>query len=426
MAQETHTLRIRVARVAALLGLAVSGMVAAFATIAPAPDAEVLLSRSSVVEPLLLAPEKGLLAYSGPYVHEARFNRGDTFGSLLARLGVSDADRERVLRVRGLRLLQPGNTVTAVVGADGALTRLSYIAGRDSIVSVAREGEAYRVSQAHAALEMHTMLKSSVIRSSLFAAADTASVPDSVAIQLADVFGGDIDFHRDLRKGDRFSVVYEMYFLGGRPMRAGRVLAAEFVSQGRVLRAVYFAGRAGHSGYFAPDGTNLRKTFLRSPLEFSRVTSGFGMRRHPFLHMWRAHRGIDYGAPVGTRVRAVGDGVVEFAGRRGGYGNVIVLRHNGQYSTVYAHLSRFAQGIRRGARVEQGDSIGYVGQSGWATGPHLHYEFRVAGTSRNPYSVALPSAKPVAPEDRTAFRSRAAPLIVQLNLLSGTNLALLD
>jgi len=426
MTQETHTLRVRVARVGALLGLAVSGMVAAFATIAPAPDAEVLLSRSSVREPLRLEPDKGLLAHSGSYVHEARFNRGDTFGSLLARLGISESDREGVLRVRGLRLLRTGDTVTAEIDADGALTRLSFIAGRDTIVSVTREGETYRASQAHAALEMHTMLKSSVIRSSLFAAADTASIPDSVAIQLADVFGGDIDFHRDLRKGDRFSVVYEMYFLGGRPMRAGRVLAAEFVSQSRVLRAVYFAGRAGHPGYYAPDGTNLRKTFLRSPLEFSRVTSGFGMRRHPFLHMWRAHRGIDYGAPVGTRVRAVGDGVVQFAGRKGGYGNVIILRHNGQYSTLYAHLKGFAQGIRRGTRVEQGDPIGYVGQSGWATGPHLHYEFRIAGTSRNPYAVALPSAKPVAPEDRTAFRSRAAPLIAQLNLLSGTNLALLD
>ena len=426
MTQETHTLRIRVARVAALLVLAASGVVAAFATIAPVPDAEVLLSRTAVLERLPIEPERGLVADTGSYVREERFQRGDTFGSLLARLGVSESDRQRVLRVRGLRLLRPGNAVTAEIDSEGVLIRLAYDAGRDSIVSVTREGETFRVSEAHAALEMRTMLKSGVIRSSLFAAADTASIPDSVAIQLADVFGGDIDFHRDLRKGDRFSVVYEMYHLGGRPMRAGRVLAAEFISQGRVLRAVYFAGRAGGSGYYAPDGSNLRKTFLRSPLEFSRVTSGFGMRKHPFQHTWRAHRGVDYGAPVGTRVRAVGDGVVEFAGRKGGYGNVVILRHNGQYSTLYAHLSGLARGIRRGARVEQGDSIGFVGQSGWATGPHLHYEFLVAGHPRNPFAVALPSAKPVAPEDRSAFGARAAPLIAQLDLLSGTNLALLD
>jgi murein DD-endopeptidase MepM/ murein hydrolase activator NlpD len=426
VAQETHSLRIRFARAAALIVLAASGVVAAFATIAPAPDAEMLLSRTAILEPLVLQPEKGLFAYPGPYVREERFQRGDTFGSLLARLRVSESDRQRVLRARGLRLLRPGSTVTAEIDGDGALTRLAYLAGRDSVVSVTREGDIYRVGEANAALEMRTTLRSSVIRSSLFAAADTASIPDSVAIQLADVFGGDIDFHRDLRKGDRFSVVYEMYYLGGRPMRAGRVLAAEFISQRRVLRAVYFAGRNGRGGYYAPDGSNLRKTFLRSPLEFSRVTSGFGMRRHPFQHTWRAHRGIDYGAPVGTRVRAVADGVVELAGRKGGYGNVVILRHNGQYSTLYAHLSGLARGIRRGVRVEQGDSVGFVGQSGWATGPHLHYEFRIAGNPRNPLAVALPSAEPVRAEDRPAFTSRAAPFIAQLDLLSGTNLALLD
>lgn len=426
MTQETHTLRIRVTRVAALLVLAVSGVVAAFATIAPVPDAEVLLSRSAILEPLPLPLEQGVYAYSGPYIREERFQRGDTFATLLARLGVSESDRQRVLRVRGLRLLRPGNAVTAEIGRDGALVRLTFLEGRDSVIAVTRDGESFRVSETNAPLEMRTMLKSGVIRSSLFAAADTASVPDSVAIQLADVFGGDIDFHRDLRKGDRFSVVYEMFFLGGRPIRAGRVLAAEFTSQGRDLRAVYFAGRNGRGGYYAPDGSNLRKTILRSPLEFSRVTSGFGMRRHPFQRTWRAHRGVDYGAPVGTRVRAVGDGVVEFSGRQGGYGNVVILRHNSQYSTLYAHLSGMARGLRRGLRVEQGDTIGFVGQSGFATGPHLHYEFRIAGHPRNPYSVALPSAEPVAPEDRATFSARAAPYIAQLELLSGTNLALLD
>jgi murein DD-endopeptidase MepM/ murein hydrolase activator NlpD len=412
--------------VAALVALGASGVVAAFATIAPAPDAEVLLSRTARVEPLRLRPEDGLASYAGPYVREERFQRGDTFASLLARLGVAEADGQRVLRAGGLRLLRPGYAVTAEVGAGGALNRLGYLAGRDTLVSVSREGKGYRVSEARAAFEIRTMLRSGVIRSSLFAAADTASIPDSVAIQLADVFGGDVDFHRDLRKGDRFSVVYEMYFLGGRPVHAGRVLAAEFVSRGRILRAVHFASRGGRNGYYAPDGSNMRKAFLRSPLEFSRVTSGFGMRRHPFQNTWRAHRGIDYGAPVGTRVRTVGDGVIEFAGNKGGYGNTVIVRHNGQYSTVYAHLSGLARGVRRGARIEQGDAIGYVGQSGWATGPHLHYEFRVAGNPRNPLSVALPSAHPVAPEDKNTFDARAAPLIAQLDLLANSNLAMLE
>ena len=259
----------------------------------------------------------------------------------------------------------------------------------------------------------------SVIRSSLFAATDAVGIPDSIAMQLADVFGGDIDFYRDLRKGDRFSVVYELHYLGGRPVRAGRLLAAEFVNQGRTLRAVHFG-----SSYYAPDGRNLRKAFLRAPLEFSRVSSGFGMRRHPIQSGWRAHKGIDYAAPTGTRVRAVGDAVVEFAGVKGGYGNVVILRHNGQYSTVYAHLSRIA--VRRGARIAQNDTIGLVGQTGWATGPHLHYEFRIGGEARNPMSIAMPAAQPVPAQSLAAFRAQAEPLVERLALLANVNLALLD
>ncbi|TMH30799.1 MAG: M23 family peptidase, partial [Betaproteobacteria bacterium] len=263
------------------------------------------------------------------------------------------------------------------------------------------------------------LMKASVIRSSLFAATDAVGIPDGIAMQLADVFGGDIDFYRDLRKGDRFTVVYEIYHLGGRPVRAGRLLAAEFVSQGRHLRAVHFG-----SSYYAPDGRNLRKAFLRAPLEFSRVSSGFGMRRHPIHSGWRAHKGIDYAAPIGARVRAVGDGVVDYAGIKSGYGNVVILRHNGQYSTLYAHLSRIA--VRRGARVAQNDTIGLVGQTGWATGPHLHYEFRIAGQARNPLAVALPSGLPVPAQSLAAFRAQAEPLVARLDLLANANVALLD
>jgi murein DD-endopeptidase MepM/ murein hydrolase activator NlpD len=178
------------------------------------------------------------------------------------------------------------------------------------------------------------------------------------------------------------------------------------------------------TGYYAPNGTNLRKAFLRSPLEFSRVSSGFGMRRHPIARVWRAHQGIDYAAPTGTRVRAVADAVVDHAGPKGGYGKAVILRHHGAYTTVYAHLSRIA--VRRGARVAQNDTIGFVGQTGWATGPHLHYEFRISGKARNPFAIAMPAALPVAPQDLAAFRAHAAPLIARLDLLANTNLALLE
>jgi murein DD-endopeptidase MepM/ murein hydrolase activator NlpD len=264
-------------------------------------------------------------------------------------------------------------------------------------------------------------MKAGVIRTSLFAAADAADVPDAVAIQLADVFGGEIDFHRDLRKGDRFAVVYEVHAFAGRPVRAGRVLAAEFVNQGRSYRAVHYDG-----GYYSPEGGNLRKAFLRAPLEFSRVSSGFGRRLHPLFRTWRTHEGVDYAAPTGTKVRATGDGVVDFVGQKGGYGRLVVLRHGGSYSTAYAHLSRFAPGLRRGARIAQGDTLGYVGQTGWATGPHLHYEFRVAGAARNPRTIALPAGQPVPAAALAAFRGEAGSRLAQLDLLADSRLALLE
>jgi murein DD-endopeptidase MepM/ murein hydrolase activator NlpD len=264
------------------------------------------------------------------------------------------------------------------------------------------------------------------VQSSLFGASDAAGIPDAVALQIADIFAGEVDFHRDLRRGDRFSVVYEQHYVGGRPVHAGRVLAAEFVNQGRPLRAVQYPTARGGSGYYAPDGSNLRKEFLRSPLEYTRISSGFGMRRHPFLRSWRAHAGIDYAAPAGTRVRAAGDGVVEFAGRRGGYGKVVILRHRGRTTTLYAHLSRFAPGVRRGARVAQGDIVGHVGSTGWATGSHLHYEFQIAGRSRNPYAIAMPAGEPVPAAGLPAFRRHAEPLVARLELLATSPLARLE
>lgn len=406
------------ARIAAIVVLAVSGAVAAFATIAPSSDAEFLLSTTSSVEPLPI-PKEALLPSPASYIREERFQRGDTLPVFLARFGVADEDVARLARLRALQGLRPGYYVTAEVSAEGKLVTLSFLTARDTLVQIGRLGDGFFPTEVRAALYTQVAMKSAVVDSSLFAASDDAGIPDGVAMQLADIFGADIDFHRDLRKGDQFTVVYELHHLAGRPVRAGRVLAAEFVSRGKAYRAVHF-----RNGYYAPDGNNLRKAFLRAPLEFSRVSSGFGMRRHPIARAWRAHQGVDYAAPTGTRVRAVGDAVVEHAGPRGGYGNVVILRHHGQYSTVYAHLSRVA--VRRGARVEQNDTIGFVGQTGWATGPHLHYEFRVGGQARNPMSMAMPAALPVPAAELPAFRAHAAPLLTRLELLSNSNLALLE
>jgi murein DD-endopeptidase MepM/ murein hydrolase activator NlpD len=406
------------ARSALIAILAIFGAVAAFATIAPSPDAQILLSATSSIESLPI-PAEALLPSPASYIREERFQRGDTLSAFLSRLGVADSEAGPLARQRALQALRPGYNVAAEVSAEGRLVALSFLTAGDTLVQISREGEEFRSSEERAALYTQIAMKSSVVQSSLFAASDAAGIPDSVAMQLADIFGAEIDFHRDLRKGDQFTVVYELHHLAGRPVRAGRVLAAEFSSRGRIFRAVHYG-----NGYYAPDGNNLRKAFLRAPLEFSRVSSGFGLRVHPIAKAWRAHQGIDYAAPTGTRVRAVGGAVVEYAGPRGGYGNTVILRHPGQYSTVYAHLSRIA--VKRGARVDQNDTIGFVGQTGWATGPHLHYEFRINGQSRNPMSIAMPAAAPVPATELAAFQAHAAPLIARLELLANSNLALLE
>jgi len=413
-------------RAALMAALVLSSVVLAVAAIAPSPEAEATLLRKTVVEPVALGSAAAVLPAPQKYLREERFGRGDTLSSLFQRLGVAPEDLRPLLRASALRFLRPGRTVSAELGADGELLWLSFLTAREMQMIVERADDGFRAREVAAALRTEVMLRAGAIESSLFAAADAAGVPDAVALQIADIFAGDVDFHRELRRGDHFSVVYEQYFLGGREVHAGRVLAAEFVNRGRRLQAVYYAPENGRSGYYAPDGSNLRKAFLRSPLEYTRISSGFGMRRHPFLRSWRAHAGIDYAAPTGTRVRAAGDGVVEFTGRKGGYGNAVIVRHRGQVSTLYGHLSRIAPGLHRGTRVAQGDIVGFVGSTGWATGPHLHYEFRISGRARNPYAIAMPAGVPVPAAELPDFRRRAAPLIARLELIAASPLARLE
>jgi len=413
-------------RAALMAVLAFSGAVVAFATMTPSPEAEAILLRRAVAEPVALRTADAVLPAPADYLREERFQRGDTLAALLERLGVAAEDSRQLARTPAMRFLRPGRAVSARVGAGGELLELSYLPARELQMVIERAHDGFRAEQRPAPLRTETLMRTGVVQSSLFAASDAADIPDAVAIQVADIFAGEIDFHRDLRRGDRVSVVYEQHYLGARALHAGRVLAAEFVNQGRLLRAVHYPTARGGSGYYAPDGSNLRKEFLRSPLEYTRISSGFGMRRHPFLRSWRAHTGVDYAAPAGTRVRAAGDGVVEFAGHKGGYGKVVILRHRGQYSTLYAHLSRFAPGVRRGMRVAQGDIVAHVGSTGWATGSHLHYEFRIAGRARNPYAISMPAGEPVPAAELPAFRLHAEPLVARLELLAASPLARLE
>ena len=403
------------------------GVVAAFGTVRdtqePVPVRDILETLTLAATPV---GDFGTIIY----FREERIESGDTLQTLFERLGTDGTEAGEFSRfsqaARSFRLLRPGMTVQARVDDGGKLRSLAFLTGRDTVLSIDRLGRGFVAFEEQAEPVRAIEMRSGEIKSSLFAATDMAGIPDNIASQLADIFAGEIDFHRDLRRRDRFAVVFETLYHGGRPIRSGRVLAAEFSSQKKVHRAVWFQDPWGAGGYYTPEGASLRKAFLRSPLEFSRVTSGFGMRRHPVFQQWRAHQGVDYGAPVGTRVRATGDGVAVFAGRRNGYGNLIVLRHHGGYSTYYAHLRSFARGLRAGTRVAQGEVIGYVGQSGWATGPHLHYEFHVRNQNRNPLTIAFPAAQPIPATELPGFRRVAEPLATRLDLLKNSDVTLFE
>ncbi len=398
--------------------LAGSGM-AAFG-IAPnstleVPPAEAVVTRALRQPSITPVPAED----ANGYWREERIQRGDTLGRLLARMGVDDPDALQFLQkdplARNLYQLRPGRPLRLETDADGRLLALRFMANGGDLLAVTRGTAGLAASLAPAPAEIRWKMASGEIQSSLFAAADEADVPDAVTRQLADVFAGDIDFHHDLRRGDHFSVVYEERFVDGEAIGAGRIIAAEFVNDGNTYRAFLWRGPDGYESYFAEDGSALRKTFLRSPMEFSRMTSGFTQARfHPILQEWRAHKGVDYAAPIGTPVRATADGKVLFAGVQNGYGKVIHIKHEGVYSTLYAHLSRLAPGLVTGARVRQGDVIGFVGQTGWATGPHLHYEFRVNNEQRNPETLAFPRGDALTPDEKPAFAARIAPAVAQL------------
>lgn len=422
--RKRHLLLATAAAVAACFGV-----VAAFGNVSSSTDN--IVTQRSVVESLSLAEAANVDESDALFIREEKVRAGDSAYSLLSRMGVEnseliDAARSHPEAQPLFRQLSPGKTVTAYLDRDGELRSLIFPLNdkQDQALEITNTPEGIRISQKPLALETRVTVKSADISYSLFGATDAAGIPDTVASQLVDIFGGDIDFHRDLRRGDHFSVVYENILHQGKPLRSGRILAAEFVNAGQSYKAVWFQTGNGQGGYYTPDGKSLRKAFLRSPLEFSRVTSGFSSARfHPVLQRWRAHTGVDYGAPSGTPVRATGDAVVDFVGMQNGYGKVIVLRHQGPYSTLYAHLSGFAAGLHKGSRISQGQLIGYVGQTGLATGPHLHYEFRINGTFKDPLSVVLPGSPPLSRAEMARFRQDSAAWLARLDSVSNLNLA---
>jgi murein DD-endopeptidase MepM/ murein hydrolase activator NlpD len=413
----------------ALSTLPLLGMVAAFGT---APDTATQdIVQETTVQTLSLPAPVAMDSGAFDFWREERIRPGDSLPSLLQRLNVAGeeiqtilADREQVLK---LAKLIPGRTALARVTSSGRLLLFRYLVDDTKLVSIERAGDGFVISDRAIHVQPTLVMRSGVVTHSLYGATDEADVPDSIASEMAEVFSGEIDFHRDLRKGDRFAVVYEAFMHEGRLIKTGRLMAAEFNNAGRNLQALHFIDPAGNSGYYAADGKSLKRAFLKSPLPFTRITSGFSSSRyHPVLKEWRAHRGIDYGAPTGTPVRAVSDAMVKYLGKQRGYGNLVVLAHANPYSTAYGHLSRFASGLRKGARVKQGQIIGYVGMTGLATGPHLHYEFRVNDEQRNPLAMKLPSAYPLDNRYKTRFLAESAPLLQRLDLARSHALAARD
>ncbi len=362
------------------------------------------------------------------YLHEEKVRPGDTLAAVLQRLGVEDEAAEAFIKTdrvaHRVMQLKPGKRIQAETTEDGELQWLSSAFGDSreadaKNILVARDGEKFNAIETAAKLERRVEMHTGEIRSSLFAATDSAQIPDNVAKQIIDMFATDIDFASDLQRGDHFEVVYETFWENGEFVRAGRILAGEFVSGGRTFKSVWFDEPSSHQGggYYSFDGKSLKKAFLKSPLEFSRISSGFSMRVHPISGQWKQHKGVDFAAPIGTPIRAAGDGVVDFAGGQNGYGNVVVLKHWANYSTAYAHMSRFAPGLHKGAKISQGDVIGYVGMTGWSTGPHLHYEFRIDNQPRDPLSVDIPNAQPLAGTELQRFRAVAGDMSHRFALL---------
>ena len=422
--------------VALMAGFAVTAVAVAPLVAEPLPLPQRLVVEK--IEPQGLGAQLLELSTQDLTLTRSDITRGtDSAESLLARLGVQDPQAAAFLRSDSTARLvlagRGGKMVQVQADASGSLQELvaRFPAERSeqaqthfTRLTMSRIGGRLQATPTTVIYTAQQRLASGTIRNTLFGATDESGIPDAVALQLAEIFSTDLDFHRELRKGDTFSVVYESLTADGEVVPwnegVGRVLAAEFVNDGRTHQALWFDGAGGRSGYFGPNGESKRRSFLTSPMEFSRMTSGFAMRLHPIQQVWRRHLGVDYGAPTGTPVRTVGDGLVEFAGWQNGYGNVIQIAHGNARSTLYAHLSRID--VKRGQRVDQGQRIGAVGSTGWSTGPHLHFEFRVNGEHQDPVKIAKAS-EPVTLEP--AARARFAELAPRLQAQLGTAASLL-
>ena len=362
---------------------------------------------------------------------EERITKGDSLARIFLRLGLSAKLLHRITRsskaAAQLARIQPGETLKVLLDKNDNLKELIYQFNPVKSLRIIPHGGGFKAKMVEREYEVRQSSISGIITNSLFSSARAAGLPDALIMDLANIFGWDIDFALEIRSGDTFSAIYEEKYLDGDKQQDGAILAAEFNNRGRRFRAVRFVDEHGRSNYFSPDGKNMRKAFLRAPVDFRRISSKFTPSRwHPVLGKRRPHRGVDYAAKTGTPVKAAGDGKVIYRGRKGGYGKTLIIQHANHYTTLYAHLSKYLGSIKYGSRVKQGDIIGYVGMTGLATGPHLHYEFRVNNVHRNPLTIQLPTASPIAKKHRDRFKKQSLPLLAMLDNISNSMLAEAD
>ena len=350
--------------------------------------------------------------------HEVR--AGDSLARIFSGLEIPARELKLLERTKphGKRLhdIFPGHTFTFTVNGNNEIIKLTYSPGPLETLAFERAGDGFIGREVQREPDVQTAYKHARIDQSLFLSSQRAGLDDSLTMRLAQIFQWDIDFVLDIRKGDEFYVLFEERYLDNEFIGYGEILAAEFINQNTAYRAVRYVDETGRSGYFNADGRNMRKAFLRAPVEFSRISSNFNLRRkHPLHNRVMPHRGIDYAAPTGTPILAAGDGRVQIVASNNASGNYIVLQHGEQFTTKYLHMSRFARGIRKGSKVEQGQVIGYVGSTGWSTGPHLHYEFLVNGVHMNPRTVKLPDAKPIGNAELNRFSNDTGPMFTLLD-----------
>ncbi|MBV1921958.1 MAG: peptidoglycan DD-metalloendopeptidase family protein [Pseudomonadales bacterium] len=344
---------------------------------------------------------------------------GDTLSHIFKRAGLNAQDVYNITHFGGdsktLTRLKPGQELLFDINEEGKLNQLNYIESKLESTLFIKTDSSYTVNKTTKKLIAYSKYSEATINNSLFQAGQKAGLSQNLIMELANVFGWDVDFALDIRKGDSFKLIYEEMHLDGEKIKDGTILAAQFINQGKVFTAIQHQSENGSRNYFTPEGHSMRKAFLRSPINFARISSHFNLRRkHPVLHTIRAHKGTDYAASRGTPIKSTGDGKIIYAGRKGGYGRVVIVQHGQRYRTLYAHLNGYAKNARSGKRVKQGQTIGYVGSSGLATGPHLHYEFYLNGAVRNPVTVKLPHAQPIAKNEKARFLLHAESMQTQL------------